>query len=455
MTYLHSPRNDFADLTEQKILVVGLGKTGCSVCKFLFQQQIAFDAVDNREKPPVMGDAAQYLSDAQIFDSFSETLFCGYDVLVVSPGVALSTPAIQAAIEKGVKVIGDVELFARTVNAPVIAVTGSNGKSTVVAWLDSVLRQTSLNAVLCGNIGEPVLSSLDENADVYVVELSSFQLETTYSLKTLSASVLNISEDHMDRYENLEHYASVKRRIYQECENPVVNADDSLTWPAEPIAGQANVVRFSTAAPTGSDFGIQQHEGEDWLASATALICRSLDLPLPGQHNALNALAVLALLRPLGISNEKLVSGLKTFCGLPHRTQLVAEIAGVRWYNDSKGTNVDACQKAINAMTGPVILIMGGQGKDADFSSLRDTVEKHVKSLILIGEDASLIAAALDGVVEPLGASDMSDAVSQAAHAAVSGDVVLLSPACASFDMYDSFEHRGDVFMEAVQRVAA
>lgn len=444
-----------ADLGKQRLLVVGLGKTGCSVCKYLHEQKLEFDAVDNRDVPPLLNDVKLWLGDGQVFNTFSEELFKRYDVLIVSPGIAISTPAIQAAIETGVDVIGDVELFARTVNAPVIAVTGSNGKSTVVAWLDSVLSKAALNAVLCGNIGEPVLSSLDESADVYVVELSSFQLETTSSLKPLSATVLNVSEDHMDRYDGLEQYASVKRKIYERCDHLVVNAGDTLTWPAEQADSAKSIVHFSLAPPAGSDFGVVQHEGDAWLSSATVLMMNTQELPLPGEHNVLNALAVLALLQPLGLSAEELVSGLKAFRGLPHRTQLVAEIAGVRWYNDSKGTNVDACEKAIGAMAGPVVLIMGGQGKDADFSTLREIVKERVKTLILIGEDAAIIAATLRDIVEPLDATDMSDAVKQAARVAVPGDVVLLSPACASFDMFNSFEHRGDVFADAVMQVAA
>lgn len=455
MTVSMTSKATISDLAGLRLLVVGLGKTGCSVCRFLHEQRLAFDAVDNRDNPPLLIEAKRWIGDGRVYQSFSAELFSQYDVLIVSPGIAISTPSIQSAIDSGVEVIGDVELFARAVAAPVIAVTGSNGKSTVVAWLDSVLKETSLHAVLCGNIGEPVLSSLDDSADVYIVELSSFQLETTFSLKPLSATVLNVSEDHMDRYDNLEHYAAVKRKIYRYSENLVINAEDAHTWPLEDPGALTGVIRFGAERPVGSGLGLRQHEGASWLATVDSIIIAEQDLPLPGLHNVLNALAVIALLRPLGLTQQEITNGLKAFTGLPHRTQLVREIAGVRWYNDSKGTNVDACEKAIGAMAGPVILIMGGQGKDADFSSLRGIVKQHVKTLILMGQDAAIIAAALRDIVEPLDATDMSDAVTQAARRAEPGDVVLLSPACASFDMFDSFEHRGDAFIQAVQQVAA
>lgn len=444
-----------AELKSRRLLVVGLGKTGHSVCLFLSEHGVAFDAVDDRPEPPLAAEVAALPLTGTVLDSFSMEQFSTYDVLIVSPGVALTTPAIQAAIDAGVEVVGDVELFTRAAEAPIIAVTGSNGKSTVVAWLDAVLTKTKLNSVLCGNIGEPVLSALNSAADLYVLELSSFQLEATQSLHTLSATVLNISEDHMDRYTSLEEYASVKRKIYHGCETCVINLQDRRTWANSEDRAVADIIGFGEDAPATGEFGLQEHRGASWLANSKGPILPVAELPVPGLHNALNALAVLALLQPLALPSSDLIKGLKSFTGLPHRTELVSECNGVRWYNDSKGTNVDACAKAIAAMDGPVILIMGGLGKDADFAPLRALVAERVKALVLIGRDAGLIKQTLDGVVDAHDATDMHDAVSRCAALATTGDAVLLSPGCASFDMFDSFEQRGDVFTQAAQQVAA
>ncbi|MBX2824298.1 MAG: UDP-N-acetylmuramoyl-L-alanine--D-glutamate ligase, partial [Gammaproteobacteria bacterium] len=277
------------ELREQRLLVVGLGKTGHSVCEFLSGHQIAFDAADDRELSELGQKVTRMPQFGQLHTEFSADGFKDYDLLIVSPGVPLSLPAIQAAATAGASVIGDVELFTRAAEAPVIAVTGSNGKSTVVAWVDAVLSKTPMHAVLCGNIGEPVLSSLDADADLYVLELSSFQLESTRSLHTLSATVLNVSEDHMDRYDSLEHYAATKRKIYHGCETCVINLDDSRTWVGDEDGAVAEIIGFGTKPPEAGQFGLSQHEGSDWLAAGNKPLMPVAELPLPGRHNALNA----------------------------------------------------------------------------------------------------------------------------------------------------------------------
>ena len=454
-------------LAGKSILVVGLGKTGLSVVDFLRTAKLSFEIADNRIDVGSLNQIRERLGEAPLHRGFDATLFSSFDVLVCSPGIPRALPEIVAALDAGVEVVGDVELFARLCDAPIIAVTGSNGKSTVVAWIQEVLRGSRHQAVACGNIGEPVLSVLDNSATVYVLELSSFQLESLQSLQPLSATVLNVSEDHMDRYDGLEHYAATKRRIYNGCRCVVVNRDDQRTVP-EQIDATASVASFGVAA-TGANKNTEsghQYQADSvfttvvqneqiWLSVNGDAIIPESELPLPGKHNVANALAVLALLSPLSLSVDELAAGLKRFRGLIHRTQLVRTRKDVRWYNDSKGTNIDACVKAVKAMSAPVILIAGGLGKDADFSLLEDVVKAHVKALILIGRDANLIESALSGMTSIYHADSLHSAVQQAAALAEAGDVVLLSPACASFDMFDSFEHRGDVFIREVMELAA
>ncbi|MFK7994164.1 MAG: UDP-N-acetylmuramoyl-L-alanine--D-glutamate ligase [Granulosicoccus sp.] len=429
---------NLSDLSQKRILVVGLGVTGLSVVRYLSRHGIAFEVADENT-----GAAA--LSGMDIHQQFTAELFCRFDVIVISPGVPRAHDAIVAALKSGVDVIGDIELFADTVTIPVVAVTGSNGKSTVVAWLANALNACGIAAVACGNIGDPALDALESDADVLVLELSSYQLESTYSLRPLSATVLNISEDHIDRYDDIEHYASVKRGVYKHASHCIANFDDKRTWPADAPNSHCS---FFTLAESSNDSCYWQKSLLDELI-----------LSVPGEHNVANALAVLALAAPLTtlmtIDEADLIASLPCFSGLAHRSEYVGEKGGVRWYNDSKGTNVDACQKAIVAMPGPVILIAGGMSKGADFSSLATTVKQYVKLLVLIGQDRQLIADQLRGHVAMEMADTLQKAVSLASSRASSGDVVLLSPACSSFDMFKNFEDRGEQFVVAVKKVLA
>ena len=466
-----------AGLDNRRILVVGLGKTGLSVLAFFRRHKIDCELVDALISDEKVEALADELNDVVLHRELNDQLVSSFDVLIVSPGVPLAQPSIQQALAAGKDVLSDIELFARLVEVPVLAVTGSNGKSTVVAWIEKVLQTSNVSALACGNIGEPVLEVLEQSAELYVLELSSYQLETLRSLKPLAATVLNVSEDHLDRYDDIEHYAQTKQRVYQNAGLIVCNVADVRTQPtsfsATNNAGRSandssadashGVVFFGDKAmldKAGLDdlsvsYGLQRNSGDYWLYRGSTPLMRSSELLLRGKHNAENALAILALLSPLQLPDEIVLQGLKVFEGLPHRTQLVATINGVRWYNDSKGTNVDACIKAIESMEAPVILIAGGLGKDADFSLLRPVVDATVKHLILIGRDAGLIEAALHDLVNVHHAGDMRDAVSTAQRLAVAGDAVLLSPACASFDMFASYEQRGDHFAREVRRLAA
>jgi len=454
------------ELQGLRILVVGAGITGASVIRYLHRQGIAFDLVEEKALPKSL---EPLLRTAAVYASFEAQLFASYDVLVLSPGIARAHPAVVAALDAGAVVIGDIELFASVVESPVIAVTGSNGKSTVVSWLASVLQATGEDIVLCGNIGAPALDSLRDSAALYVLELSSYQLESTTRLAPLSAVVLNISDDHMDRYASIDDYANVKRRIYNGCRHIVANADDARTWPVESSAvhgathAQAahapNVasptLRYFSQHDDSADYKCVSDGDSRWLCHGDERLMLSDELHLPGDHNIANALAVFALLEPLGLDRDAIRVGLIGFHGLPHRTEFIAEHRGVRWYNDSKGTNVDACIKAIEAMSGPVVLIAGGQGKGADFNALRPVVERCVKALILIGQDRDVMSAALHDAARIVLASSMVEAVRVSREIANAGDVVLLSPACASFDMFENFMVRGEQFTEAVEDLAA
>lgn len=441
-----------------RILVVGLGRTGESVVRYLQRANATIEVADEHLDTARQAEFTKKFSDIPVHTCFSESLFAQFDLLVVSPGVPLMHESLRAAREHGVRIAGDIELFAAQCKASLIAVTGSNGKSTVVEWLGCVLGASDRKAVVAGNIGTPVLDVLDVAADIVVLELSSFQLELLDELATVSAVVLNVSEDHMDRYDSFTDYAAAKRRIHRGCQHIVVNACDRETWPA----GDATVVSASFAS-ADNDYdaarvvhcSVGRHEQCDWLKAGDEPVMPASDIQLAGAHNIENALAVIALLMPLDLPVSVLKQGLVSFGGLPHRTQLVSSTRGVTWVNDSKGTNVDACAKAVAGMGAPVILIAGGLAKGADFSVLREPVTEYVKALILIGKDAQMIEDVLGDLVSVHHACTMREAVEKAAVLADSGDVVLLSPACASFDMFDSFEHRGDVFCLEVGRLAA
>jgi UDP-N-acetylmuramoylalanine--D-glutamate ligase len=390
---------------------------------------------------------------------FSEERFLWAQRLVVSPGVSLQQPLIAAARARGVEIMGDIELFARAAQAPVVAVTGSNGKSTVTLLLAEMARAAGREVRMGGNIGTPALELLAAaEPDFYVLELSSFQLDTTQSLDARAAVVLNISADHMDRYPDLAGYAASKQQLFAmqavAGDVMVVNRDDPLVN-AMPTGQQQRVSFGLGQPPADNDYGRSDDQGERYLMRGTQRLLPVSALALAGEHNQANALAALALGEAMGLPMTAMLSCLREFTGLPHRMQLVADITGVRWINDSKGTNVGATLAAIQGLAGPLILIAGGQGKGADFSPLREAMGDKVRAVVLLGEDAAEIAQVVSAMTDVQFASDMVDAVGQAQALARAGDTVLLSPACASFDMFNGFEHRGDVFMQAVHALAA
>lgn len=442
---------------DQRVLVLGLGETGLSALRWLRKHGAEVSIADSRLHPPGVDDVLKTYPDIKVHTGpFVLDALMDCDFIVSSPGVPLAEPALQAAITQGKKVVGDIELFAlhRPASAKVIAITGSNGKTTVTTLVGEICKRAGLSTVVAGNIGLPVLDTLEDKApDVYVLELSSFQLETTYSLKVDVATVLNISEDHMDRYDTIEDYAAAKARIYDHATLAVVNRDD----PASLGLTKTEAVSFGlNEAQNYSDFGLIEVNGT-WLSSGKRKLIPVSDLKIQGQHNLANALAAVALCSNIGIEKSAIIQTLRQFKGLPHRVEWVANINDVDYYDDSKGTNVGATCAAIKGMTKAgkpqkVVLLAGGDGKGQDFSPLLEAVQANARAVVLFGRDAPLIESVLLASELPIyDAIDLREAVAIAHKIASKGDAVLLSPACASFDMFKNYVHRAEVFIDAVK----
>ena len=436
----------------RRTLIVGLGRTGLSVARYLSRHGVPVAIVDSRDAPPALEELRTALpADVALFlGGFREGAFERAEQIIVSPGVALSNPLIAAARARGIPVIGDIELFARVAVAPVVAITGSNGKSTVTTLLGAMAQQAGLVARTGGNIGMPALDLIEETEpDLYILELSSFQLETTRSLKPVAAVVLNISADHMDRYSDLGAYAAAKQGIYHQAGVQVVNADDPVAAAlADP---QRTVVHFTRDVPAPGEYGICLEQDIPWIAHGEHPILPVSEIGLSGTHNIMNALAALALGEVVGLPRQAMVETLREFHGLPHRMQLVARRRGVRWYNDSKGTNVGATLAAIDGVAGRVVLIAGGDAKGADLAPLAAAMRDKGRAAVLLGRDAPRLQAVLPEGLPVERAADMAEAVHRAAALAQAGDTVLLSPACASTDMYRDYQERGAVFSAAVR----
>jgi len=457
---LHTAGNEregMDSLSHKRVLVVGLGKTGLSCARYLCEQGVEVAVTDSREHPPALDELQEHYPDVAVFvGGFNSEAFKRATCLIVSPGISLREPLIAEARARGAEIVGDIELFARNVNAPVIAITGSNGKSTVTSLTGEMAKAAGMDVRVGGNIGVPALDLLHEpRPDLYVLELSSFQLETTESLNAAAAVILNISEDHMDRYSDLNDYAAAKAKVYYGTGTLIVNLDDERVMATVNLIRQGRALSgFTANEPGEKQFGICRADNIDYLCYEHEQLLAVSDLKIKGKHNALNALAALALGKEVDIPLDAMLTTLKEFPGLSHRSQWVAEKAGVAWFNDSKATNVGATIAAINGIdANKIILIAGGQAKGQDFSPLKDVVKNKVKKLILLGEDAELLNAELAGCTEVCFVKDIQEAVRKANKIAGPGDAVLLSPACASFDMFTGYEQRGDVFMMAVKEV--
>ena len=438
-------------------IVVGLGKSGMSLVRFLAQRGVSFAVADTRDNPPELATLRRDYPQVDVrCGELDVDFLCRADELYVSPGLALATPALQAAAARGVKLSGDIDLFARNAKAPIVAISGSNAKSTVTTLVGEMAAAAGKRVAVGGNLGTPALDLLSDDVELYVMELSSFQLETTNQLGAEVATVLNVSEDHMDRYSGLPAYHLAKHRIFRGAKQVVVNRQDALT---RPLMGEGLPCwTFGLSTPDFKAFGVREENGEKYLAFEFQNLMPVRELKVRGAHNQANALAALALGHAVGLPFDAMLSSLRTFTGLEHRCQWVRELDGVSYYNDSKATNVGAALAAIDGlgadMDGKLVLIAGGDGKGADFSGLRDSVAKYCRAVVLMGRDADLIATALGDAVPQVRAGSLDDAIARSRSLAYTGDAVLLSPACASFDMFKNYEERGHLFARAVEALA-
>ena len=442
--------------TDQFTIVVGLGKTGLACARFLAKKGASFAVLDSRENPPGSDELREEMPDVDLLcGEFDADFLSRATEIILSPGVAKSHSAIQAAVAAGARLSGDIDLFCREISAPVIAITGSNAKSTVTTLVGEMAEAAGINVGVCGNIGTPVLEMLEQpEKDLYVIELSSFQLETTNDLRAEVATVLNISPDHMDRYDSMQDYYKAKHRIFRGAKNVVVNRDDSLTAPLLPQGVKQTA--FHLGKPDLKLFGLIEDQGDVWLALGLDKLIAASELKMRGRHNLANALAALALGQAAGLPMDAMLNALKGFTGLRHRCEWVAEHQGVTYFNDSKGTNVGATVAALNGLGGTlseengIVLIAGGDGKGAEFVELAEPLKNYGRALVYIGVDGERLASQC-GDINSRPAVTMDEAVVIASQLAKSGDIVLLSPACASFDMFAGFPQRGDAFVQAVE----
>ena len=444
---------------DKKVLVLGLGETGLSLVRWLVAQGAHVRAADSRAQPPALAEVHAQLPQESIHCGvFRDEIFSKVDLIAISPGVPLNEPVVMRAMARGIPVMGDVELFARALpqnNRPkIIAITGSNGKTTVTSMVGSMCRAAGLDTAIAGNISPAVLDALlqrgGQQPDIWVLELSSFQLETTTTLNADAATVLNVSEDHLDRYADMYIYSAAKARIFNGDGVQVLNRDDARSL-GMALPGRRQVSFGLNEPHAPDDMGVARVAGDIWLMQGSQRLLNAKELQVAGLHNVSNALAALALCRTLGIPLAPLLDALRAFKGLPHRVQQVAEIKGVIYFDDSKGTNVGATIAALQGLGRKAVLIAGGQGKGQDFSPLNPVVAQYVRAVVLIGCDADKIEIALRGCGVPVQhAQDMADAVWQSAVLAQPGDAVLLSPACASFDMFRNYAHRAEVFAATV-----
>lgn len=446
-------------------VIVGLGTTGLSVARYLSNQDREYAVVDSRKKPPCADDLFSLNENhtTHHFGDFDTPLLNNAKQIVVNPGIAISTPEIASAQSSGVEVLGDIELFFRAIQSnkhtkPVIAITGSNGKTTVTTLLDLMAKESGMDVGTGGNIGTPALDLLSQpEIDLFILELSSYQLETTPSLKTNAAVILNLSEDHLDRYNNnIEEYAEAKALIYKNCQHVIYNREDeySTRFANTPVSFES-LISFGLDIPAAGQFGIRVDNNIEWLAKGDELLMPVADVKQVGKHNLANSLAALALGEVSGLKLSAMLMVLREFSGMEHRTQWISEINQLNFYNDSKGTNVGATLSALSGLSGKTVLIAGGQGKGADFLPLTDTIKEKARAVVLIGEDAKKLSDIIDVSIPYVFADSMQTAVEKAYELGnqQESDNVLLSPACASFDMFDNYIQRGDAFIEAVENL--
>lgn len=450
MLKTYNPQLDIVD-QYSTATVVGLGATGYSAVRYLHARGLRVTVLDESAKPAL----ADALSESHpevttIFGEFESSSLSDASLIIVSPGVALSEPVLIAAKRQGAYLVGDIELFLQENQQPVIAITGSNGKSTVTTLVGEMCKAGGRQPLVAGNIGKPVLDALTDQAvyDVAVIELSSFQLETTTQVRADAAAILNVSADHMDRYDSMGDYVLAKARVLRGAKQVVLPRHDEQL---KQISNVSELLSFDLDEPANdSEFGVKRQSNFRWLMKGERRLVKLRDIALTGLHNVKNVLAAYALVDFLALPNDTLANAVKLFSGLPHRMQTVTEVGGVTWVNDSKATNVGATSTALCSIEQNVIWIAGGQGKGADFSALRDAITANIKMLILFGQDADQIEHALTGLLLIQRVSTLPEAVAVASQHAQRKDIVLFSPACASFDMFQGFAHRGQAFADCV-----
>ncbi|CAI8832122.1 UDP-N-acetylmuramoyl-L-alanine--D-glutamate ligase [Methylococcus capsulatus] len=436
-----------------RVIVLGLGATGLSTVRFLRCHGFECAVMDSRLAPPGLQELREAFPDVPLFlGDFSRSALAAATHLVVSPGLSLDLAEIRESHRCGVRVFGDLDLFACCVRAPVVAITGANGKSTVTTLVGLMAKAAGVNAAVGGNLGTPMLDLLDAAAALYVLELSSFQLERSELLEADVATVLNISPDHMDRYPDLASYAEAKRRVFRGEGLMVLNQDDPLV--AAMYRPGRRVARFGLGSGDELDYSLARCEGRAWLLAKGVPLLPADEVRIKGRHNLANALAAVAIADACGFDRQAVVGVLRTFPGLDHRMQWVADIGGVAYVNDSKATNVGACIAALSGLEGKVVLIAGGDGKGADFSSLVPVAAEKLRAAVLMGRDGPLIDEVLKGVVPTIRVKTMFEAVRAARGVAQSGDTVLLAPACASLDQYEDYQERGRDFAATVRSLA-
>ncbi|WP_325436340.1 UDP-N-acetylmuramoyl-L-alanine--D-glutamate ligase [Pseudomonas nitroreducens] len=443
--------------SDQFRIVVGLGKSGMSLVRYLARQGVPFAVADTRANPPELATLREQYPQVEVrCGDLDADFLCRAQELYVSPGLSLRVPALVEAAARGVRMSGDVDLFARHAKAPIVAITGSNAKSTVTTLVGDMAKAAGKRVAVGGNLGTPALDLLADDVELYVVELSSFQLETCERLNAEVATCLNVSEDHMDRYDGMADYHLAKHRIFRGAKQVVVNRADALSRPL--IADNVPCWTFGTNKPDFKAFGLIEEDGEKWLAFQFDKLMPARELKIRGAHNQSNALAALALGHAVGLPFEPMLQTLREFAGLAHRCQWVRERNGVNYYDDSKATNVGAALAAIEGLgadiDGKLLLIAGGDGKGADFHDLRGPVAQHCRAVVLLGRDAELVSAAIGNAVPKVRVNTLEEAVEHAADLALPGDAVLLSPACASLDMFKNYEERGRLFAKAVEDLA-
>lgn len=463
--FLTLPRPQPMSLAGRRVLVLGLGETGLAVARWVAREGGRPRIADTRAVPPKVDELRRALPEAELrCGAFAPELLETVDLLVSSPGLSLEGPFVQSAVARGIPLAGEIEVFAWGLRShgrgKVIAVTGTNGKTTVTAMTGHLLHGAGIDCEIAGNIGPAALAALTARVEarklpaVWVLELSSYQLESTWTLAPDAAVMLNLSQDHLDRYASLAGYGMAKARVFQGMGTQVLNRDDARSL-AMAIPGRRRV-SFGLGAPErAEDYGLVSLDGTDWIVRGGRRIVATGELKLHGAHNTANAMAAAALAGLAGADIEAIAAGLRSFPGLPHRFEQVTAIGGVVYIDDSKATNVGATIAALNGLGRPAVLILGGEAKGQDFKPLAGAVTRHATRVLLIGRDAPLIAAAIAAAGVPLeNCASLEDAVGAAARAARPGDAVLLSPACASFDMFRDYRHRGEVFARAVRELA-